>query len=566
MDLHDLLVVILIFLVATGICVTLFNRLGLGTIVGFIVTGIIIGPNTPGPVASTQVAQLHHVSELGIVLFMFVVGLELPPRHLWDMRKQLIGLGGSQIVLSSIGLGLLLTFAFSLKLETAVVVGLGLALSSTAVILTILSNTGQMATRHGRSIFAILMAQDVAIIPILALVPIIAQVQAKGQEQPLILKVLFVIGALLGVFVLGQFLLPRLMSWTVKKRSRETFGILVFLSVLASAWVADLAGLSMTLGAFFLGILLSMSDYRYLIEDFVEHFRTILMGLFFIAVGMSIDVQALFEIWPQIILLAAAVMAIKTIVLVALCRISAHDWATSIRTGFALSQVGELAFILYSEAAGFGLIAEKGLTIGYLIISITMILTPLMLKLGDRLATRFEKADAIEPGQAAQELSDHLVIVGVNDVGSIAALVAERAEIPYIALDDRLETVRRAKQAGVKVLFGDIRMDPVQHAAALERARAVFLSTKDKKTLRSVAVTLRQLYPELRIHAQVSTLKDAADLHEKGIQSASAIFVESTLSMGKEMMKVFGVPEEQADELINEMQHNDYALIRQTLV
>ena len=232
MDLHDLLVVILIFLFATGICVTLFNRLGLGTIVGFIATGIIIGPNTPGPVAATQVAQLHHVSELGIVLFMFVVGLELPPRHLWDMRKQLIGLGGSQIVLSAIALGLLLAFAFSLKLETAVVVGLGLALSSTAVILTILSNTGQMATRHGRSIFAILMAQDVAIIPILAIVPIIAQVQTKGQEQPLLLKVLFVIGALLGVFILGQYILPRLMSWTVKKRSKETFGILVFLSVL----------------------------------------------------------------------------------------------------------------------------------------------------------------------------------------------------------------------------------------------------------------------------------------------------------------------------------------------
>jgi glutathione-regulated potassium-efflux system protein KefB len=565
MDLHDLLFVILLFLAATGICVTFFNRLGLGSIVGFIVAGILIGPHSPAPVVSSHIEQLHHVSELGIVLFMFVVGLELPPSHLWEMRKQLIGLGGSQIVLSAIALGFLIGFSFSLKLETAVVVGLGLAMSSTAVILTMLAETGQLSTKHGRGIFAILMAQDVAIIPIMALVPLIAQVQTKGQEQPLIIKVFMVVGALLGVFVLGRYLLPRLMSWTIKKRSKETFGILLFLSVLAAAWVSDLAGLSMTLGAFMLGILLSVSDYRYLIEDFVEHFRTILMGLFFIAVGMSIDIRALFEIWTQIILVVVAVMAIKTIVLVALCRILAKDWATSIRTGFALCQAGELAFILFSESAGVGLISEKGLTIGYLVISVTMILTPVMLKLGERLASRLDRKDSIEPGRPVEELDDHLVIVGANDVGSIAALMAQHAEIPYIALDDDVETVRSAKHAGLNVIFGDIRMDTVQRAASLGRARAVFLSTTDKETLRSVGMTLRSIYPELNIHAQVSTLKDAADLHLKGIRSASAIFVESTLSLGKEMVMEFGMPEEEADTLVKEMQANDYTLIRQVL-
>ncbi len=565
MHLHDLLLVILIFLAATGICVTLFNRLGLGSIVGFIVAGIIIGPHTPGPVASTYVEQLHHVSELGIVLFMFVVGLELPPRHLWEMRKQLIGLGGSQIVISAVALGLFIGISFSLKFETAVIVGLGLAMSSTAIIMTILAEKGQLATKHGRSIFAILMAQDVAIIPIMALVPLIAQVKSTGQEQPLIIKVLMVIGALLGVFILGRYLLPRLLSWAVRKRSRETFGILLFLSVLASAWVADLAGISMTLGAFMLGILLSVSDFRYLIEDFVEHFRTILMGLFFIAVGMSIDVRALVQIWHQVILVVVVVMAIKTIVLVVLCRLLANDWATSIRTSFTLCQAGELAFILFGASAGVGLISEKGLTIGYLVISVTMILTPVMLKLGERLASRIEHADAKKSIKPAGELNDHLVIVGANDVGTIAALMAEHAGIPYIALDDDVETVRSAKHVGLNVMFGDIRMDAVQRAATLERARAVFLSTTDKKKLRSIAMTLRPIYPELKIHAQVSTLKDATDLQVKGVQSASAIFVESTLSLGKEMIMEFGVPEEQVDTLVKEMQANEYALIQQAL-
>ncbi len=565
MDLHDLLLVILIFLAATGICVTFFNRLGLGSIVGFIVAGILIGPHSPAPVVSSHVEQLHHVSELGIVLFMFVVGLELPPRHLWEMRKQLIGLGGSQIILSAVLLGLFIGFSFSLKFETAVIVGLGLAMSSTAVIMTILAEKGELATKHGRSIFAILMAQDVAIIPIMALVPLIAQVQAKGQEQPLIIKVLMVVGALLGVFVLGRYLLPRLLRWAIKNRSKETFGILLFLSVMASAWVSDLAGLSMTLGAFLLGILLSVSDYRYLIEDFVEHFRTILMGLFFIAVGMSIDVQALFEIWAQVILVIVFVMALKTIVLIALCRLLSNDWATSIRTGFTLSQAGELAFILFGASAGVGLISEKGLTIGFLVISFTMILTPVMLKLGERLASRVEHADASKSIRPDGEFNEHLVIVGANDVGTIAALMADRAEISYIALDDDLETVRIAKNAGLNVMFGDIRMDAVQHAASLGRARAVFLSTTDKKKLRSIAMTLRSIYPDLNIHAQVSTLKDAAELKVKGVRSASAIFVESTLSLGKEMVMEFGMPEEEADVLVNEMQAEDYALIRQAL-
>ncbi len=565
MDLHDLLFVILIFLAATAVCVTIFNRLGLGSIVGFIVAGILIGPHTPGLVAATRVDQLHHVSELGIVLFMFIIALELPPRHLWQMRKQLLGLGGSQIVLSTVCLSPILAYLFSLKFETALIVGLGLALSSTAVIMTILTETGQLSTRHGRNIFAILMAQDVAIIPIMALIPLLASAQSEGPELPLVLKILTVLVALLGIFVLGRHVLPKLLGWAARKRSKEAFGILLFLSVLGAAWVADLAGLSLTLGAFILGMLLSMSDYRYLIEEIVEPFKFILMGLFFIAVGMSIDVQALFKIWKQVLLLVAVVMAIKAIVLVGLCRITASDLATSIRTGFMLSQAGEFAFILYSAAASAGLIQGTGLTIGYLVISITMILTPVMQKLGERLAFRLDRADSVEPTRPAGEMNDHLVIVGAGEVGRIASLMAERTEIAYIAIDNRVDVVRAAKQNGLKVLFGDISMEAVQRAANLGRARAVFLSTTNKKTLRSIATTLRQMYPGLSIYTQVSTLKDAADLHENGIRSAGAIYVESTLALGKEIISEFGVPEEEADTLVKEMQAGDYALIRQAV-
>ncbi|MDJ0912354.1 MAG: cation:proton antiporter [Desulfobacterales bacterium] len=565
MDLHDLLFVILIFLAATAICVTIFERLGLGSIVGFIVAGILIGPHTPGPVASTQVDQLHHVSELGIVLFMFVVALELPPKHLWKMRKQLLGLGCSQIVLSTVVLTPILALIFNLKFETALIVGLGLALSSTAVIMTMLTESGQLSTKHGRNIFSILMAQDVAIIPIMALIPLLARVQTEGPEQPLALKVLIVFGALLGIFILGRFALPWLLGLAARKRSKEAFGMLLFLSVLGSAWVADLAGLSLTLGAFLLGMLLAMSEYRYLIEEIVEPIKFILMGLFFVAVGMSIDIQAFFQIWKQVLLLVVVVMAIKAIVLIGLCRLLGSDLATSIRTGFMLCQVGEFAFILYGAAAGAGLILPKGLTIGYLVISVTMILTPIMQKLGERLASRFDHAESVEPTRPAGELHNHLVIVGAGEVGRIAALMAERSEISYIAIDNRVDVVRAAKHAGLNVLFGDIRMEAVTRAANLERARAVFLTTTNKKTLRSISTFLQQIYVGLSIYTQVSTLKDAVELQEKGIQSAGAIYVESTLALGKEVIKEFGVPEDNVEELVKEMQANEYAMIRHAL-
>ena len=194
-----------------------------------------------------------------------------------------------------------------------------------------------------------------------------------------------------------------------------------------------------------------------------------------------------------------------------------------------------------------------------------MILTPLMQKLGERLASRYDQGESVEPIQPAGELNNHLVIVGAGEVGRIAALMTERSEVPYIAIDNRVDVVRAAKDAGRNVLFGDIRMEALQRATALGRARAVFLTTTNKKTLRSISTFLRQVFPGLNIYTQVSTLKDATELHEKGIRSAGAIYVESTLALGKEVIKEFGVPEDNVEELVKEMQANDYALIRQAL-
>lgn len=566
MDLDSILVALVIILAATAICVTFFERLGLGSVVGFIVAGMLVGPHSPGPVATDQVQSLQNISELGVVLFLFAVGLEMLPRQVWAMRRQLFGLGLLQVVLSAVPLGGFLFYVFGLHWQSAVIVGLGLAMSSTAVVMTILAGRNQLASPYGRTTFAILTAQDLSIVPVMALIPLLAHHQASTTAQgPLWIKTGLAFGVLAGIFVVGRYVLPPILGWAARNRNDEAFGVVLFLAVLAAAWALDQVGISMTLGAFLLGILLSASDYRYQIVTTIEPFKGVLMGLFFIAVGMSIDIQALVTDWKDILTLIAVVLGIKTVVLLGLCRLFGSDLPNSIRTAFSLSQVGEFAFVLFGATAAVGLLSERGVTTGFLVIAGTMIITPLMIKLGDSLAARFTKTPGLAPGSYAEGLSGHLVIVGLDEVGYVIALMAEHAAVPYIAFDRDYRAVTRGKRTGRNVHLGDIYARPVQEAAGLSRARAVFISTTDMDRLKGIALTMHQHYPSLDIYAQVDTIRRQTELRAKGIKHAGTGFIESTLFRGGSLLKGMGVAEDQVATLVDSLRKDDCALIQQAL-
>jgi glutathione-regulated potassium-efflux system protein KefB len=309
-------------------------------------------------------------------------------------------------------------------------------------------------------------------------------------------------------------------------------------------------------------MLFSASDYRYQIASTIAPFKGTLMGLFFISVGMSINLKTLVAEWQTVLSVAAAVLVIKTVLLAFLCRAFRLDWQTSVRTGFALSQVGEFSFVLFTATSAAGLLGSRGVALGYLVISITMIATPIMIRLGARIAGSLKREPVAKQAQPPADLNNHLIVVGVDDIGFIIAMMAQKASLCYVALDRDFSRVVRAQRAGLKAYYGDILQAPVQDAFGISRARAAFLSTTDADRLRTVALYLRERYPSLDIYARVRTLDEQEALRAKGVKHAGTTYLESTLFRGEALLKNMGVAENQAKVLIDSLRKDDYQLIK----
>jgi len=562
MELSSILIALVFMLGATAICVILFERLGFGSVLGFIVAGIIIGPHTPGLVASQNVNDLQNVAELGVVLFLFTVGLEMLPRKVWAMRRLLFGLGSAQMLATAAILGVYLVFLVKVHWQTAIILGFGFAMSSTAIIMTTLQERGALVSEHGRTSFAILMAQDLWVVPVMALVPILAHKTTHATGIPIWQKALLVVGVLAGIFVVGRYLLPAVLGYTAKQRRMDAFGILLFLAVIAASWAVDSVGISMTLGAFIMGMLLSASDYRYQIEAIVAPFKGTLMGLFFIAVGMSIDVGALLHDWSTLLVHVPVVLFLKTVVLTALVLAFGISRSAAVRTGFYLSQVGEFAFVLFGAAAAAGLLSAEGHTLALLVVAVSMILTPLMVKVGDRLAGRLRDVPAETGATPAADLERHVVVIGYDEVGQLICMLLNKAKIPHVAFDRDIDLVRQGKQSGYDVHFGDMYSTVTQQAAGLGKASAAFVSTRDSERAEGLALTLHRLYPSLNVYVRVRSLGEQDKLVSKGIKKAATGYIESTLIRGALLLKDLGVSEVDVNELVRAFRNDNYALVR----
>ena len=562
MDISSILLAIIVFLAVTALCVLLFERLGFGAILGFIAAGGVVGPHTPGPVPVHAVDELQSVAEFGVVLFLFTVGLEMRPDKVWAMRRLIFGLGSAQMLISASFLAIYLVIFFHAPWATAIILGLGLSMSSTAIVMATLGDRGELATEHGRTTFAVLMAQDLWIVPVMALIPILAHKTAHSGSPPLWEKLALVVGVIAAIFVVGRYLLPIVLGYCAKRRQMDAFGIVLFLTVIVAAMAVEHVGISMTLGAFLLGMLLSASDFRYQIEATVAPFKSTLMGLFFIAVGMSIDVGALLRDWTEIIVHVPLVLAIKSVILIAIVLFFGIGRQAAIRTGFYLSQVGEFAFVLLGAATVAGLLNTEGHTLAMLVVAVSMIATPLMVKAGDQLAKRFHISPAGEGARPASDLARHVVIIGYEEVGQLIGLMLEKADIPYIAFDSDIGVVLRAKRLNRPVHFGDMFNTTTQEAAGLGKAAAVYVTSRNMERAKGLAITLHRLHPHLDVFVRVRTIKDQDDLVNKGVKHAGTGFIESTLVRGSMLLQSLGVSEDKVREMVNELHQNDYALIR----
>ena len=382
MHLDQILLALFILLTVAGLSIALSRYLGLGSILGLLATGVIVGPS--GLAIAQRVADLRHLGELGVVLLLFIIGLEMRPEKLWSLRRAVFGLGSLQVVVT----GLAIAAYASLSIESwegALILGLGLALSSTAFVVQILEERGAMETEYGTTSFGILLLQDLAIVPLLALVPLLSNQLDTVGGAAFAIRLAKVVAALGGVVIFGRLVAPWLLDRLERLGNREVFNMVVFIAVIGAALAMELAGLSMALGAFLIGMLLSGSPYRHQIEGVVLPFKRVMLSLFFISVGMSIDLGVLVSAGPIIAAHVLVLLTIKAVLLFGLSCLFGLSRASALRVALLLPQGGEFGFVLFGAAVTAGLMTAYGFTCAVLLISMSMLATPLLVRVGDRL-------------------------------------------------------------------------------------------------------------------------------------------------------------------------------------
>lgn len=564
MNLDELLFAAILILGVSVIFVSISRWLKLGSILGLLAAGVALGPHSPGPVLTSHVDELLGIAELGVVLFMFTIGLEMRPSKLWSMRRLLLGLGSTQIVVTGAILALVLVAITPISTNAAIVVGLGLALSSTAIVMQTLEEKGEVASDHGKAAFAVLIMQDLGAVPLLIAVPLLSAVAAPTPETPLWQLGAAGVGAVAGVVVVGRYLLPVVLAWTARTRSMAALGVIVLVAVLAAALIMDNAGLSMSMGAFLLGMTLAASDFRHQVEVSVSPLKRVLMCLFFIAVGMSIDFDVVVELGPILVAIVAFVVAIKGVVMMLLGLIFGLGRAKSLRAAFLLSQCGEFGFVIFAMAHTGGLLTDHAFATVLVVISISMAFTPLMVKLGYWLADLLAGKTIVDTPlkDLSEEMQDHVVVAGYNRSGRLMCMMLERTNTPYIAFDLDLERIAEGKKDGHNVHFGDVTDPEMQGAAAFARATSVVVTLEDMRAAGCLVEELRTVYPYLPIHMATPDLATRDAMRAKGVAEAVCVVLEGNLQLGGSVLGTAGVVQEDIDRLIDDFRRDDYALLR----
>ncbi len=562
MHLDEFLLATVILLAATAIFVSLFKRLGLGSVLGFLAAGVILGPSGYG--ITEDVEGLRHFTELGVVLFLFIIGLEMQPKKLWSMRRWVFGLGSMQVLLTGVIIGGYVLM-LDVRWQAALILGLGFALSSTAFVMQLLGERGEMATKHGEASFAILIMQDIAIVPLLALVPLLSAGPALASGQPLWLEAIVVVGAVAGVLLVGRYLIPIALAGAAKTRNQEAFVMFALLSALGAAYVMELVGVSMALGAFIMGMMFSASEYRHQIEASVEPFKGVLIGLFFIAVGMSIDLQLLVDQWAEVAKGVTALMALKVATLLILALSFGLGRAAAIRTSFLMGQCGEFGFVLFGAALAGGVLSEGEFGLALMLVTMTMIATPLMAKAGDFLAGRFGAASAdmaAEEG-VGQGFKRHVVLAGYGRGGRSIALMLEKKDIPFLAFDIDANAVALGQKRGYHVHFGDMTNPEISKAAGLSDASAVVVTVEDVHQAERVISNVRVLCPSAAIYARAKDFNVETALMSSGVSHAVPEAAEGILQLGTAVLRGNGASDSEVEALIADLRRDDYALMRE---
>ena len=493
MDNHtDVLLEVVILLGAAVVAVPLFKRIGLGAVLGYLVAGLVVASS--GLLHAFEVITIRHFAEFGVIFLLFMIGLELHPSKLWAMRAAVFGLGSLQILITAAVIGLYAVYA-GLQTNTAITVGFGMALSSTAIGLQLLNEKGELASQHGQTAFSILLMQDIAIVPLIALLPYLAGTRGStGGFEPL--NLVEDLAAIAGIMLAVRFLLRPGLHFVAKYGSREVFAATAVLAVLASAWLMEAVELSMALGAFLTGLMLSDSEYVRQIEADVEIFRAPLLGLFFMSVGMSVDINMLLVDWLWLDLLrhTFVIILIKGVVLYFLCLAFGCGKKVALRVALLLPQCGEFGFVLFGMANDVGIPSPTGFQLAMVVIAVSMAVTPLLVMAGDRALAVKSKAppsgsDTVDEAEEAVE--GHVLLIGFGRVGQTVSMVLRGSDVPFLALTKDTDELRIGRSRGHPVYYGDATLSSVLSAAKTHDASLVVIALDDPKESLKVVMAIR---------------------------------------------------------------------------
>lgn len=537
------LIQVVALLTAAVVAVPLFKRLGLGSVLGYFTGGIIIGPFGLGLLSDAQ--AILHTAELGVVIFLFVVGLEMNPRHLWHLRKQIFGLGTLQVTLAIVALTFLWFAIDSVSLPTAFIGGAGFVMTSTAIVMSVLGERNELSTKSGTKMVSILLFEDLLIVPLLAIVAFLSP-DIRTDDTPLWKNILIPISAIIALFVAGRYLLNPLFRVLSRFNAREVMTAAALLVVLGSALLMEISGLSMAMGAFMAGVLLSESSFRHQLEADLEPFRGLLLGLFFLAVGMALDLKVVAENWRIILLLVALFMSAKALCIYLVARLTKSHHQEALERMVMMAQGGEFAFVLFTSALAHNVIDSETNANLTAVVVISMALTPLFLAVMEKLPK------SVQGEREADEIDENhsTILVGFGRFGQIINYILSAANQNLTIIDLDEKTIWGFKKTlGFKSYYGDASRPEILKAAGIESATVLVVAIDNRQKANQIVRFAKEMNPDIKIVARAYDRLHTFELYELGADDVIRETFDTAVRASKRTLEYLGIPKHLAEKI-----------------
>ena len=549
---------LLLLLSAMVLMVPLFQRIGIGSVPGYLVGGLIVGPHGAGLISGVE--SVRTIAEFGVVFLLFVIGVELKPSQLWRMRQQVFGVGTAQVLISG-SLMTAIAMGFGVAFAPAVLAGFALSLSSTAFVLQMLTERRELSSPHGRTAFSVLLLQDMAVVPLITLVYVFS---STTQMTPGQIAVVVAESAAIffGILIAGRYLLNPVFNLLAGVRNREVFASAALLLVLGTGWLMEHANMSMAMGAFVAGLLLADSHFRHQIVADIQPFRGFLLGLFFVSVGMSLEISLVLEQWPTVVALLFGLIILKSGILFAVARFSGSGLRDAVRVAGLLAQGGEFAFVLFALAGSSGVMQAALIQPLLVVVVLSMLLTPLIAMLGDRLANSLPESGARHAAQADPEETE-IMITGFGRVGRQVYNVLEAGGYRCVAVDRSHTHVDQGIRDGYNVFYGDASQPEILHSLGIDHAELVVLTMDDPQAAAETAGIIYSISPTIRVVARARDGDIGHTLVGHGVNRAIPETTEYSLQVGIAALETLGVDDAVLVEIEALMRADEYRALKQ---